>query len=56
MDTNGTNLQLYDIVKDETESNNLSGELPEIAAELKSELLNWYHSYPHTIDTSKISY
>jgi arylsulfatase A-like enzyme len=56
MDTNGTNLQLYDIVKDETESNNLTGELPEIAAELKSELLNWYHSYPHAIDTSKISY
>jgi arylsulfatase A-like enzyme len=56
MDTNGTNLQLYDIVKDETESNNLTNTLPKMTAELKTELLNWYHSYPHTIDTTKISY
>jgi uncharacterized sulfatase len=56
MDANGTNLQLYDIVSDETESNNLTNSLPEMAAGLKTELLNWYHSYPHTIDTSKISY
>jgi uncharacterized sulfatase len=56
MDADGTNLQLYDIAKDAAESNNLAGELPGTVAELKAALLEWYHHYPHTIDTAKITY
>lgn len=56
MDFDGTHLQLYDIIKDESESNNLATELPGVVSELQSELHEWYHEYPHTIDTAKISY
>ncbi len=56
MDTDGSNLQLYNILSDEIESNELSDQLPEIASELESALMDWYHHYPHTVDTAKITY
>jgi uncharacterized sulfatase len=56
MDADGTNIQLYDIVKDAAESYNLAGERPETVSALKTALLDWYLDYPHAIDTTKITY
>ncbi len=56
MDTGRTNLQLYNIVKDELESLNLVEELPELADSLAHELTQWYREYPHSSDLSMMVY
>ncbi len=52
MDVDGSNMQLYNISEDPGESSNLATTDPEIADELRQELLHWYVDYPHDIDKS----
>lgn len=52
LDIDGGNPQLYDVVKDESETLNLSKKMPELTSELKDELLSWYNNYPQDIDRS----
>ncbi|MGQ8338932.1 sulfatase-like hydrolase/transferase [Sunxiuqinia sp. A32] len=53
MDVDGSNVQLYNLMKDVSESNNLVEEMPEKAVELKKQLVQWYNQYPHDIDKTK---
>ena len=53
MDFDGSNLQLYNLVKDPGETSNLCEMEPEKANELKKELENWFKNYPHQIDLKK---
>lgn len=50
MNTDGTNLQLYNIVEDESETKNLVDKELVKTQDLKQELMKWYTTYPHTID------
>lgn len=50
MDVDGTNVQLFNLVSDEAESNNIADKEANKAKELKSELMNWYKNYPQDID------
>jgi arylsulfatase A-like enzyme len=56
MDFDGNNIQLYNILLDESENNNLYENESEIVIELKSLLNNWHDNYAHTMDKSKISF
>lgn len=42
--SDGTETELYDMVNDKAEKNNLSEMYPDVAGELKGELLKWYNS------------
>lgn len=53
MDIDGTNIQLYNLMQDIGESENLVEKMPELTIELKRLLLDWYHHYPHDIDKTK---
>ncbi len=52
MNVDGSDAQLFNIVKDEGEANNIKESNQEKFEELKTELLNWYKNYPHNIDKS----
>jgi len=56
MDFDYTNVQLYDILSDESETENLRDIHPEIADDLRNELMSWYENYPHAMDKEKIEY
>jgi len=53
MDVDGTNVQLYNLMQDIGESDNLAGKMPEVAAKLKDQLTDWYRHYPHDVDKTK---
>jgi uncharacterized sulfatase len=53
MDFDGSNLQLYNLIKDPGETINLSEKEPEKTNELKKDLENWFKNYPHDIDLTK---
>jgi hypothetical protein len=46
MNSNGTDIQLYNILKDKKESTNLAETEPKITTELKEKLLAWWKSLP----------
>jgi arylsulfatase A-like enzyme len=46
MNSNGTDIQLYNILKDKKESTNLATDQPKITTELKEKLLAWWKSLP----------
>lgn len=56
MDFNYSNVQLYNIIKDETETTNIIDQQSEIGEDLKNDLITWYENYPHAVDLSKIEY
>lgn len=45
----GENYQLYDLAKDQSESQNLIAELPKVAEELKAKLAAWNQSVDHSL-------
>ncbi|MCG8310633.1 MAG: sulfatase-like hydrolase/transferase [Cytophagales bacterium] len=53
MDFDGSNIQLYNLIADVGESNNLKDVMPDKANELKSDLEDWVKNYPHDIDVDK---
>ncbi|WP_339738396.1 sulfatase-like hydrolase/transferase [uncultured Sunxiuqinia sp.] len=53
MDVDGTNVQLYNLVQDIGESKNLAEKMPQLTAELKKRLTDWYKHYPHDVDKTK---
>ena len=53
MDFDGSNVQLYNLVNDIGETQNLKDRESAKAAELKAALLNWLANYPNDIDLSK---
>ena len=52
MDVDGSNVQLYNVVEDEAESNDLAASNPAKVEELKQKLMGWYLDYPHQVDRS----
>lgn len=52
MDVDGSDLQLYNVVEDEGESNDLAKSNPVKVDELKQRLMEWYLDYPHRVDRS----
>lgn len=46
MNSDGTDIQLYDIVKDRSETNNVADREPAVVAQLKAKLLKWWASLP----------
>jgi arylsulfatase A-like enzyme len=56
MDFDYSNLQLFNITTDEAETTNLVKEFPQVAEDLKKDLVNWYEFYPHSVDMDKIKY
>lgn len=46
MNSNGTDIQLYNILKDKKESVNVEASEPKITSELKNKLLEWWKSLP----------
>ena len=46
MNSDGTDIQLYDLKKDRSETNNMKGSEPAVVAELKDKLLQWWSSLP----------
>ncbi len=55
MDIDGSNMQLYNIIDDESETTNLAKEHAELAQKMAKKLSKWYNNYPHTIDKSVYS-
>lgn len=53
MDFDGSNVQLYDLIKDVGETKNLQALMPDITTDLKKDLMAWYKNYPHDIDLKK---
>lgn len=49
MNSNGSDVQLYNIVKDKNETTNLEAAQPKITSELKSKLMAWWHSLPKPV-------
>ncbi len=56
MDFDGSNVQLYNLENDISESDNLAKIDSEKARELKSELQNWFENYPLDIDLKKYNF
>ena len=52
MDVGSPDLQLYNVVEDDGESNDLAKSNPVKADELKQRLMEWYLDYPHRVDRS----
>lgn len=50
MDVDQSNIQLYQLSADISESHNLAEQEKDIVAELSAKLAEWYASYPHQID------
>jgi len=46
MNSNGTDIQLYNILKDKKESTNVAADQPKITTELREKLLAWWKSLP----------
>ncbi len=46
MNSNNTDVQLYNITRDKKETTNLASSEPELAGRLKDKLLNWWQSLP----------
>ncbi|RBQ10023.1 sulfatase-like hydrolase/transferase [Pedobacter miscanthi] len=46
MNSNGSNIQLYNIINDKKETNNLAASEPEKTKELKNSLLAWWQALP----------
>ncbi|MNI89264.1 hypothetical protein D3C73_1466480 [compost metagenome] len=46
MNSNNTDVQLYNITRDKKETTNLAASEPELADRLKGKLLNWWGSLP----------
>jgi hypothetical protein len=46
MNSDGSDMQLYNIVQDRNETANLAGKKSDIAEKLKKELLDWWNSLP----------
>ena len=46
MNSNGTDVQLYNIVKDKKEAVNLASSEPKMVSQLKDKLLNWWGLLP----------
>lgn len=47
MNSDGSDIQLYDILKDKKESNNLAAQEPKKVEELKDKLMAWWKTIPH---------
>jgi arylsulfatase A-like enzyme len=47
MNSDGTDIQLYNILKDKKESTNLAANEPQKVAELKDKLMAWWKTIPH---------
>jgi uncharacterized sulfatase len=56
MDFDGSNVQLYNLEKDISESDNLATKDAKKAKELKSDLQNWFENYPLDIDLEKYTF
>jgi uncharacterized sulfatase len=56
MDFDYSNVHLYDIISDEAETTNLRDRNPEVAEDLRSDLIHWYEDYPHTFDNTHIDF
>ncbi|MBL7966294.1 MAG: sulfatase-like hydrolase/transferase [Prolixibacteraceae bacterium] len=56
MDFDGSNVQLYNLIDDVGETKNLKEKNPQVAAELKKELMAWFKNYPHDIDLKKYQF
>ena len=52
MDVDGSDLQLYNVVEDEAESNDIAKSNPVKVDELKQRLMEWYLDYLHRVDGS----
>ena len=46
MNSDGTDIQLFNIIKDKNETTNIANSEPAIAAKLKDKLLKWWGSLP----------
>jgi hypothetical protein len=46
MNSDGTDLQLFNIVKDKNETTNVADREPAMAAKLKDKLLKWWGALP----------
>ncbi|MFD2872952.1 sulfatase-like hydrolase/transferase [Mucilaginibacter ximonensis] len=47
MNADGTDIQLYDLLKDRKESNNLAAQEPQKVDDLKAKLMAWWQTIPH---------
>jgi len=47
MNSDGSDIQLYDILKDKKESNNVAAQEPKKVDELKAKLMDWWKTIPH---------
>ncbi|GAA4093772.1 sulfatase family protein [Mucilaginibacter panaciglaebae] len=47
MNSDGSDIQLYDILKDKKESNNVAAQEPKKVDELKAKLMAWWKTIPH---------
>lgn len=47
MNSDGTDIQLYNILKDKKEATNLAANEPQKVAELKDKLMDWWKTIPH---------
>lgn len=56
MDFDGANIQLYKLLDDMGEANNLKDTKTEKVLELKKEREDWFEKYPHDIDLEKYSF
>lgn len=56
MDFDGSNIQLYNLLDDMGETNNLKDIKTEKVIELKKELEDWYQNYPHDMNLKKYSF
>jgi arylsulfatase A-like enzyme len=50
MNCDGSNVELYNIIKDESETTNIASEKVALANSMKETLMAWYNDYPHLID------
>lgn len=56
IDFDGANVQLYNLLDDMGEANNLKDTKTEKVLELKKELEDWFEKYPQDIDLEKYSF
>jgi hypothetical protein len=50
MNCDGSRVELYNLIKDESETTNIASEKVALANSMKETLMAWYNDYPHLID------
>lgn len=50
VNTDGSNVELYNLIEDESETTNIVSKHPKLVEKLKEELLNWYAEVPRMDD------